>query len=155
MEQNAIKQECLKLVESVESMCLGSNGDGGMPQIRLMGNLRCPHQGCTKAPIELFANHADDFTAYMATGHSSPKMREIRANSNVSLYYCNAEELHTLLLTGTAEEVPDVELKKRIWQEEWTMHWPGGPEDPELVLLKMTPTHAKGWYKESPFEFDL
>ncbi len=154
MEQNEIKQECLKLVETVESIYLGTNGDNGMPQIRMMSNMRNP-QACTKAPKELFAGLEDSFTAYMITSHSSDKMKEVRANPNVSLYYCKAEEFHTLLLTGTAEDVPNMELKKLIWQDEWKMHWPGGPEDPELVLLKMTPTYAKGWYKEGPFEFTL
>ncbi len=154
MKESEIKQECLKLVESAESMYLGTNGDDGMPQIRMMSNLRNP-QSCTKAPKELFAGLEDSFTAYMITGHSSPKMQEIRINPNVSLYYCKPQEFHTLLLTGTAEEVPDMELKKLIWQDEWAVHWPGGPEDPELVLLKMTPKHAKGWYKEGAFEFKL
>lgn len=153
MEEKEIKQECLKLVEHVDSMYLATNGQDGAPQIRVMSNLRCP-ASCAKAP-QLFINHKDDFTAYMITSHSSDKMKEVRANPNVSLYYCNAPEFHTLLLTGTAEDVPDLELKKQIWQDEWKMHWPGGPEDPELVLLKMTPAHAKGWYKEGPFDFSL
>jgi hypothetical protein len=50
---------------------------------------------------------------------------------------------------------PDGRSLKLIWQDEWHIHWPGGPEDPELVLLKMTPKHAKGWYKEGAFEFKL
>lgn len=125
-----------------------------MPQVRIMSNMRNP-QSCTNAPRELFTGHEDDFTAYMVTGHSSPKMREIRNNPKVSLYYCNPAEFHTLLLSGTAEEVPDMDLKKRIWQDEWKMHWPGGAEDPEFTLLKMTPKSAKGWHQESPFEFSL
>jgi len=154
MEEKELKQECLKLVETVESMYLGTNGTDGTPQIRIMSNMRNP-QSCTKAPKELFAELGNSFTAYMITSHSSPKMREIRANPNVSLYYCNPAEFHTLLLTGTAEEVPDMELKKLIWQDEWKIHWPGGAEDPEFVLLKMSPTNAKGWNKEGPFELEL
>jgi general stress protein 26 len=135
MEEKELKQECLKLVETVESMYLGTNGTDGTPQIRIMSNMRNP-QSCTKAPKELFAELGNSFTAYMITSHSSA-------------------EFHTLLLTGTAEEVPDMELKKLIWQDEWKIHWPGGAEDPEFVLLKMSPTNAKGWNKEGPFEFKL
>lgn len=154
MEPHEIKQECLKLIESVESMHLATNGADGFPQIRMMSNMRCP-KSCTNAPKELFAGLEDSFTAYMITGHSSPKMQEIRANPNVSLYYCQPEEFHTLLITGNVEEVLDMELKKLIWQDDWKVHWPAGPEDPEFLLLKMNPTHAKGWYKEGPFEFDI
>jgi len=59
------------------------------------------------------------------------------------------------LLVGNAEEIDDLDLKKRIWQDEWKIHWPGGPEDPEFIILKLLPEWAKGWYKEGPFEFKL
>ena len=154
MNENELKQECLKLVEGVESIYLSTIGEEGVPQIRVMSNLRNP-LSCTKAPKELFAEHSDDFTAYMITSHSSDKMRQIRANPKVSIYYCNTADFHTLLLTGTIEEITDMTLKKLIWQDEWKMHWPGGAEDPEFVLVKMTQEYAKGWYKEGPFEFKL
>ena len=154
MKLNEIKQECIKLVESVESLFLGTIGNDESPQIRMMSNLRNP-QSCTNAPKELFAGHGDDLLAYMVTSHSSPKMQEIRANPKVSAYYCAPEQFHTLLVCGTAEEVPDMELKKLIWQDKWKMHWPGGAEDPEFVLVKMIPEYAKGWYKEAPFEFSV
>ncbi len=54
-----------------------------------------------------------------------------------------------------AEEIDDPDLKKRIWQDEWKMHWPGGPEDPEFIILKLLPERTKGWYKEGAFEFKL
>jgi general stress protein 26 len=59
------------------------------------------------------------------------------------------------MFTGDIEEVNDPDLKKRIWQDEWKMHWPGGVEDPEFVLLKLLPHFAKGWYKEAPYEFKI
>ena len=92
---------------------------------------------------------------YMLTGDSSEKMKQIRANPKVSVYSCNSGELHTLLLTGNIDEIDDADLKKKIWQEEWKIHWPGGPEDPEFIMLKLLPDWAKGFYKEWPFEFKL
>jgi len=104
---------------------------------------------------ELFAEHNEDFLIYMLTGHSSDKMEHIRANSKVSVYFCNSAELHTFLLIGNAEEIDDPDLKKRVWQDEWKMHWPCGPEDPEFIILKLLPERTKGWYKEGAFEFKL
>lgn len=157
MEQQEIKQECLKLIESIEFMYLATNGADGFPQMRMMVNIRGSqsNEDCTESAKEFLAKHHNDFTAYMVTSHASDKMREIRSNPNVSLYYCQPEKLHSLLVMGTAEEVADMELKKCLWREEWKMYWPGGAEDPDLVLLKVTAVSAKGWYKESPFDFSL
>jgi general stress protein 26 len=117
----------------------------------MMGNL-WNEQQC-KVAKELFAGHEEDFMVYILTGNSSPKMKQIRANPKASVYYGNAAELQTMLLVGYIEEVDDPDLKKKIWQDEWKMHWPGGPGDPEFVLIKLLPNYAKGWYKDTDFEF--
>ncbi|MHC4156644.1 MAG: pyridoxamine 5'-phosphate oxidase family protein [Planctomycetota bacterium] len=153
MNEKELKQECLKLMEAAEAAHLSTIDSNGFPHTRIMGNLRNKEQ-CRIAE-ELFKQHDDDFLIYMLTGHSSEKMRQIRANPKVSVYFCNSAEFHTLLLVGNAEEIDDLDLKKRIWQDEWKMHWPGGPEDTEFIILKLLPDSAKGWYKEGPFEFTL
>lgn len=153
MDEKEIKQRCLKLMETADAAYLSTISDDGFPHTRMMGNLRNEQQ--CKIAKELFADHDEDFMIYMLTGSSSPKMKQIRANPRVSVYYANAAEIHTLLLVGEVEELDDLDLKKKIWQEEWKIHWPGGAEDPEFVLLQLTPTYAKGWYKDTPFEFKL
>ncbi|MHC4623284.1 MAG: pyridoxamine 5'-phosphate oxidase family protein [Planctomycetota bacterium] len=153
MEEKEVKQECLKLMETAEGEYLSTIDGDGFPQTRMMGNLRNKEQ-CRIAE-ELFAGHDEDFLIYMLTGHSSAKMQQIRANSKVSVYFCNSAQFHTLLLVGNVEEIDDVDLKKRIWQDEWKIHWPGGAEDPEFIMLKLLPEWAKGWHKERAFEFRL
>ena len=153
MEEKELKQECLKLMETAEGAYLSTIDSNGFPQTRMMGNLRNKEQ--CRISEELFAGHNEDFLIYMLTGHSSDKMQQIRANSKVSVYFCNSAQFHTLLLVGNAEEIDDMDLKKRIWQDEWKIHWPGGPEDPEFIILNLLPKWAKGWYKEGPFEFKL
>ncbi len=153
MEEKEAKRVSLELVEIVQDAYFSTVDGDGFPQTRVMGNLRNKEQ-CQIAE-ELFAGHDEDFLIYMLTGHSSDKMQQIRANSKVCVYFCNSAEFHTLLLVGNAEEIDDPDLKKRIWQDEWKIHWPGGAEDPEFIILKLLPEWAKGWYKEGPFEFDL
>ena len=153
MEEKGLKQECLKLMETANAVYLGTISDDGYPHIRMMGNLRNAQQ--CRAATGLFADHDEDFLIYMLTGSSSPKMKQIRANPKVSVCYSNFEEFHTIMFTGDIEEVDDPDLKKKIWQDEWKMHWLGGPDDPEFVLLKLFPVFAKGWYKEAPFEFKI
>ncbi|MHC4260333.1 MAG: pyridoxamine 5'-phosphate oxidase family protein [Planctomycetota bacterium] len=153
MEEKEVKQECLKLMETAEGAYLSTIDSDGFPQTRMMGNLRNKEQ--CRISEELFAGHDEDFLIYMLTGHSSDKMQQIRANSKVSVYFCNCAQFHTLLLVGNVEEINDPDLKKKMWQDEWKIHWPGGAEDPEFVLLKLLPDFAKGWYKEAAFEFKL
>lgn len=153
MDEKEIKQKCLGLMESADAAYLSTINDDGFPHTRMMGNLRNEQQ--CKIAKELFAGLDEDFMVYMLTGNSSPKMKQIRANPKVSVYYANGAELHTLLLVGDVEEIDDLDLKKKIWQDEWKMHWPGGAEDPEFILLQLSPTYAKGWYKDAPFEFEI
>ncbi len=148
-----IKAECLKLMKAVEDAYLGTIDSDGFPQIRVMANLR-NQKMCNTAP-EIFKSHDEDFLLYMATGHSSDKMKQIRANPKISVYFYKAGEMHTLRLVGSAEEINDLELKKQLWQDEWEMHWPGGVEDPELVIIRLEPDYAKGWYNEGPYKFNL
>jgi len=151
MEEKELKQECLKLLQTADAAYLSTISEDGFPHTRIMGNL-WNEQQC-KVAKELFAGHEEDFMVYMLTGNSSDKMKQIRANPKASVYYGNAAELQTMLLVGNIEEIDDLDLKKKIWQDEWKMHWPGGPEDPEFVLLKLLPNYAKGWYKDTDFEF--
>ena len=153
MEEKEAKRVNLELIKAAQDAYLCTVDSNGFPQTRVMGNLRNKEQ-CRIAE-ELFAGHEEDFLLYMLTGHSSDKMQQIRANPKVCVYFCNSAQFHTLLLTGTIEETADMELKKRIWQDEWKIHWPSGPEDPEFIMLKLLPDRAKGWYKEAPFEFKL
>ena len=82
-------------------------------------------------------------------------MQQIRANPKVSAYLCSPAELLTLLLKGEAEEIADTEFKKQIWQDQWKIHWPGGADDPEFTVIKLSPSLAKGMHKEGPFEFNI
>ena len=153
MEEKELKQACLNLMETVDVMYLSTIGSDGFPYTRIMSNLRNKKEYA--GLVKMFEQHKEDFLIYMLTGSSSPKMKQIRANPKVSVYFCNSSEFHTLLLVGEIEEIDDPGLKKKMWLDEWKIHWPGGAEDPEFVLLKLLPDFAKGWYKEAAFEFKL
>jgi general stress protein 26 len=153
MDEKELKKQCLKLMETADAAYLSTISEDGHPHTRMMGNLRNEQQ--CRAAKELFAGHDEDFLIYILTGNSSLKMKQIRANPKVSVYFGDFAQFHTILLTGDIEEVDDPDLKKKIWQDEWKIHWPGGAEDPEFVLLKLMPNFVKGWYKEAPFEFKL
>ncbi len=153
MEEKEIKQACLNLMETADAVYLSTLGDDGFPYTRMMSNLmnRQENPGCA----EVLETDKKDFDVYFVTGSSSVKMQQIRANPKVSVYFCNPAEFHTLMLRGQVQEITDKEFKKQLWQDGWEIHWQGGAEDPEFIVLQLSPTFAKGWYKEGPFEFRL
>jgi general stress protein 26 len=153
MDEKELKQECLNLMETADAVYLSTIGSDGFPHTRMMSNLRNKQEN--PAVAELLEPDKKDFMVYFVTGRSSVKMQQIRANPRISAYYCNPREVQTLMLTGKIDEIDDMEFKKKLWQDGWEIHWPGGAEDPEFIVLRLKPALAKGWYKEGPFEFDL
>jgi len=153
MDEKDIKQECLNLMETADAVYLSTLGGDGFPHTRMMSNLRNREQnpGCAK----VLEPYSKDFVVYFVTGQSSVKMQQIRANPKISAYFCYPSEFQTLMLVGEIEEIEDMEFKKQLWQDGWEIHWQGGAEDPEYVVLKLSPIFAKGWYKEGPFKFEL
>jgi len=153
MDEKELKQECLNLIEATDAVYLSTIGDEGFPHTRMMSNLRSQKEnpGCAK----FLEPDKKDFVVYFVTGKSSIKMQQIRANPRICAYFCNPKEIQTLMLTGKVDEIEDMEFKKQLWQDGWEIHWPGGAEDPEFIVLQLKPTFAKGWYKEGPFEFEL
>ena len=151
MEEKEIKQECLKLMDTANAIYLSTNGSDGYPHTRMMSNLRNKEENPVAAEIVA----QKDFVMYFITSKSSTKMQQIGTNPKVSAYLCNPAEFHTLLLGGKVQEVTDQEFKKQLWQDAWKMHWPDGADDPEFTVLQLSPTFARGWYKEGPFEFKI
>jgi pyridoxamine 5'-phosphate oxidase len=153
MDEQELKQECLNLIETADAAYLSTLSGDGFPHTRMMGNLRNVQEnpGCAK----FLEPDKKDFVVYFVTGNSSIKMQQIRVNPRICAYFCNPKEIQTLMLAGKVDELEDMEFKKKLWQDGWEIHWPGGPEDPEFIVLQLKPTFAKGWYREAPFEFKL
>ena len=153
MDETDIKQECLKLMETADAVYLSTLSDDGFPHTRMMSNLRNKEEN--PAVAKILEPDKKDFVVYFVTGRSSVKMQQILADPRICAYFCNPKEVRTLLLVGKVDEVEDMEFKKKLWQDGWEIHWQGGADDPEFIVLKLLPTFAKGWNKDAPFEFKL
>ncbi len=54
-----------------------------------------------------------------------------------------------VLLVGDLDDVEgipvaDEDLKNRIWQKDWTMFYPNGPEGAEYGIIRFAPKVARG-----------
>lgn len=147
-----IRARSLRFIESAKSACLTTVGRDGYPRSRAVSNLRYVKD--FPALAGFFARLDNDFCQYIVTDTSSTKIGDIRSNSKVALYFCNADDWHGLMLGGDIVIVDDPAVKKSLWQDDWARFYTGGPTDPEYTVLRLIPTVARGWHGKDAFEFD-
>jgi general stress protein 26 len=75
----------------------------------------------------------------------SAKVKEIQSNPQVQLGYNQSEKQTWVEITGKAELVEDDAKKKELWYDELGRYFPKGPEDENVVLIKVTPDEAEIW----------
>ena len=155
MEEKEIKQMCLKLMETADAVYLSTIDENDFPQTRAMVNLRNKQQFQDIAKV--FAGHEDDFLVYMTTDTASGKYKQIQANPKASVYFCDPKEIKGLLLIGEVEVVIDRDIKHRLWQDDWKIYYPSGPDGPEYNILALLPKQVRCWFvpMPAPFEFKL
>ena len=80
---------------------------------------------------------------WMATGKDSAKTHDFLRIPKGGV--CFSENGNSVALTGDVEIVTDEATKKELWQEWFIEHFPGGPDDPDYVLVKFTSLQATYW----------
>jgi len=153
MKTDELKKASLELMEISEAAYLTTIDQNGFPFTRAMLNLRNKEQFPPLA--EMFGKHNSGFLIYFTTSTSSSKIVQIKANPNVSVYYCNPEEFHGLMLSGRIEIDTDPAIGKTLWQDGWEKFYPEGADDPDYTVLRLLPNLARGWYQAASFEFKM
>ena len=87
----------------------------------------------------------DDGTLWFFTKNQSPKNKEIAAHHDVNLSYANSKTNTYVSVTGKAEIVHDEQMNKKLWKPKFEAWFPGGADDPELRLLKVSTLTAEYW----------
>ena len=143
-DPDSIRQACRELVGTAPACYLTLIDADGCPQTTAMLNLRNARQFPNQA--RLHDEDGREFLLYMTTGLTSPKVVRARTNPRASAYFCEPASFFGLMLGGEVELVTDPDLKRRLWQEGWTMYYPSGPDGPEYGVLKLVPRTVKGWH---------
>ena len=50
-----------------------------------------------------------------------------------------------MLQKSDVEVITDADIKQELWQDWFINHFPGGPTDPNYVILKFKANHATYW----------
>lgn len=152
MEDKESQELCKLLLETAWPAYLTTINVKGYPQTRAMFNLRNKKWFPKLIP---FFGELDDFTIIFSTNTSSTKINEVKANTAVSVYYCDPEEWKGVMFGGDAEIVDDAAIKKDLWHDGWEKYYSKGYNDPDHAVLKIKPTIAKGWAGNMTFNVNL
>ncbi|WP_045836254.1 pyridoxamine 5'-phosphate oxidase family protein [Hyphomicrobium sp. 99] len=107
---------------------------------------RTPDNSLHARPMAV-AELKPDADAYFVTDGRSPKVAEIEAHPEVLVTFQSSSEFATLY--GTASVVRDGAVVERVWNEAWRVWFPGGKDDPNLVLIHVLPKSAEYWDNSS------
>lgn len=77
---------------------------------------------------------------WMATGTDSVKVTDFRSNPKAGLCYSSYGD--SVALRGTVEIITDDRTRQEMWQDWYINHFPGGPSDPNYILLHFVGTEA-------------
>ena len=79
----------------------------------------------------------ENFTVWMGTNANSLKIRQIKNNPKVSLYYFHKESVSYVTLQGTASIINTATAKEKFWKNEWERFYKNKTTD--YALIKFIP----------------
>lgn len=79
----------------------------------------------------------EDWTVWFVTRRSSRKAADIRRCGRLSLGYQHHPDRACVALIGRAALIEDKEEIRSRWIEGWRLYFPGGPDDPDIVLVRV------------------
>ncbi|MEO5570652.1 MAG: pyridoxamine 5'-phosphate oxidase family protein [Bacteroidia bacterium] len=91
----------------------------------------------------------DDGTMWFFTKASSGKVDEIKESEKVSIAIANESSQNYLMIHGTATLVSDKNKMKELWSSIMKAWFPLGLDDPDMALIKVTPTQVNYWDNSS------
>lgn len=95
-------------------------------------------------PVQMSKIGAASFNeVWMATSAESAKVRDFLKNGKAGLCYDHYGD--GVALRGTVQVITDDETRRMMWQDWFIHHFPGGPADPDYVLLHFVGSEATFW----------
>lgn len=112
---NMIKKQNVSFISSVD--------EGGYPNTKAM-----------LAPVKREGLK----TFYWHTNSLSVRIKQYRNNPKACIYFCDEHSFQAVMLKGTMEVVDDLDTKKDIWKDDFSVYYHGGMDGGDFILLKFT-----------------
>jgi general stress protein 26 len=104
---------------------------------------KCP-EGMRARPLDARSDR-DSGEIFFLTDVRGLKDDEIEASPNVCFTVTDKSSNTYLSITARASVVRDTAKAREIWKKNDDIWWKGGPEDPNVRVLKLVPTKAELW----------
>ena len=79
----------------------------------------------------------EDMVIWLGTSVNSRKVKQIKNNPQVMVYYYDSDGLSYVSVAGKARLVDDPDKKKHYWKEGWTRFYPDPEKD--YILIQVIP----------------
>lgn len=79
----------------------------------------------------------NDFTVWLGTKPQSRKVKQIKNNPAVALYYLDKNNTGYVVLHGIAQLIDDQKEKEKHWKTQWEAFYPNKTDD--YLLIKVSP----------------
>ncbi|HYE63323.1 MAG TPA: pyridoxamine 5'-phosphate oxidase family protein [Phycisphaerales bacterium] len=86
-----------------------------------------------------------DGVLWFMTPTGTPKLRELAANQQVLVTYADAGKNVFVSVMGRATAEQNPEKAKELWNIHAKGWYPGGPDDPNLTLIRVEVEEAEYW----------
>ena len=127
-EREAGRRKILELIDGIDYANFTTRGSGGAPlHARPMATRKCD----------------DDGDLWFFTKKDSRKVDKERAT--LAALLADPKKQHFVTITGRSEVVADRARVKAMWAEIYRTWFPGGPDDENIVLIRVEAEHAEYW----------
>jgi len=75
-------------------------------------------------------------TIWFATETTSRKIAQLQKNPKAAIYSYDGEAMTEFRLFGTVELLNDAASRRKVWQDDFTQHWPDGVDSPNMIVLR-------------------
>ncbi len=87
----------------------------------------------------------DEGHLWFLTSRKADVVGEVHTHPAICLTYGSKAKNTYVCVSGKAEEIHDQAKISELWSPLQGVYYPGGREDPDLTLLRITPAHAEVW----------
>ncbi|WP_055107743.1 pyridoxamine 5'-phosphate oxidase family protein [Paenibacillus ihumii] len=125
MGQAQLEQNIIQAIEK-NKFCAMGTVENGKPKVRYM------------------AIYNEGMSIHLATNRKTHKIEELRDNPNVCLLlgYELGGTKEVVEIEGTCEITKNAQLRQQVWNDD-LRPWFAGPDDPNYVILDVTPTRIE------------
>jgi len=105
-------------------------------------------------PMYVYRPKGDDDLWFM-TEASAAKLIDLAKNPNVLIDFSNEASNRYVSIRGIATPFRNPTKARELWNVHTEAWFPNGPEDPDLVLLRVSPQSAEYWDGPSRLSYTL